>query len=282
VPVENREPFAVEIERFSSTCNCLSVEPKSFTLGPGETQTIRLQIDLTSQARPTGDIAVGLTPRLKSGARWPEWTVRGRVRRVLTMVRKVDLGQHSELAQPFPPWTVPVESALSLDMLSVQCDVPGLVASISRPTSEEGKYLVELRPAKTLPVGNIDGTLTLTPRIKGGETLPSRRLPVRGSVVADLEASPPLVQVGGRRMGESFQEEVTLHSLTGRALTAVKFRAEGQGLVVEPTERPDRFRVRQAVALAGTQQTQVRFSVVLDGRNVELRVPVEYTGVNDH
>ena len=36
--------------------------------------------------------------------------------------RNFDLGRHSELAQPLPPWLSPVSSAVTLEKLTAQCD----------------------------------------------------------------------------------------------------------------------------------------------------------------
>ena len=55
VPVRNREPELIEVESISSTCNCLSIEPRSFSLGPGERRDLQLRIDLTSDPEPTGN-----------------------------------------------------------------------------------------------------------------------------------------------------------------------------------------------------------------------------------
>ena len=134
VPVENREPAAIEVESFSSTCNCLSIQPKSFVLAPGERQELSLQIDLSGRPKPAEEVAVELSPKLKQvGGNGgdkvaPEWTLRARIRRILTIERHVFLGRHSELSQPLPAWIIPFEALVPLKELSAECDVAGLAA----------------------------------------------------------------------------------------------------------------------------------------------------------
>jgi hypothetical protein len=97
VPIENQEAESIEVESFRRTCNCLSIEPESFVLGPGERRELRLTIDLLAQTKPTGEVAIMLSPRLKAGTTpaklAPEWTVHGQVRRVLALERNVYLGR---------------------------------------------------------------------------------------------------------------------------------------------------------------------------------------------
>ena len=69
VPIENHEAIPVQVESFGTTCNCLSIEPKSFVLGPGERRDLALKIDLTSQVKEGGQIAVGLWAQVKKETR---------------------------------------------------------------------------------------------------------------------------------------------------------------------------------------------------------------------
>src|SRR5262245_40520295 len=46
LPVENRGPSEVAIERFATSCDCTSIDPPSLTIPAGETRAVRLQLNL--------------------------------------------------------------------------------------------------------------------------------------------------------------------------------------------------------------------------------------------
>jgi hypothetical protein len=284
LPIENREETLIEVESFSTTCNCMSIVPQSFILEPGARRELRLQINLGSQLKPTGEVSIHLLPQLKergenSSAKKfsPEWKVTGQVRRVLAFDRDVYLGRHSELSQPLVLRTIPIEILVPLESLFAECDVPGLAASVER--RDEGKAVLRLTPLSPLRTGAFEGTVSLKPVLKGGEPLPTQLMRCAGKIVPDVEAVPSAVQVGGRRLGETFEEEVVLRSLTGRAWVTVGADVEGDGLAVDPIEGSARFRIRQKVCKAGSQSNRVFLQVHSAGREVAITVPVSYTGL---
>jgi hypothetical protein len=285
LPVENRESHPVEIESFSATCNCASIQPQKLFLAPGERRELQLQLDLVTKPPPNGEVGVRIRPKLKeetSGGKrlGPDWILSGRVKRVLSVDEVVYLGRHSELAQPLPPKVVRVAAIAPLSSLSAKSEIPEIEVSVLPPSLGTGNYSVTLTQRSRIPVGSVSGCLLLNPVGTSGEALPIRRVVVRLAIVSDLEAEPPAVQVGGRRNGEVFDDVVVLRSLTGRKLGSVRAEAEGEGLTVEATEVPGEFRVRQSVRGTGTRTNQVRFSAEVDGRKVTTVVPVTYTGIH--
>ncbi len=284
VPIENREPARIEVEQFGSTCNCLSIEPSSFELEPGERRQLRLRINLTSQVKETGQIAVSLWPQLKKEDRkpgealGPEWEIVGQVRPVLKFNRRLCyLGQHSELAQPLPVQTISIELLVPLESLSAECDLAGFTAEVT--DLQDGKAVLQLASLTPRAIGPFEGTVSLNPVLKGGGQLPVQRLQFEGKIVSDIEAVPPAVQVGGRVLGQAFEEVVQLRSLTGRELVRLRAEPEGDGLTVEPLEDNLRFRIQQKVISAGESTNRVHFHGKVAGRDVECIVPVSYSGV---
>jgi len=84
VLIENQEPVPVEMTSFSHTCNCLSIKPESLVLKPGERRELYMEIDLTQQTKPNGEVFVRLFPRLKTTPgtelakkRLPQWYSEG-------------------------------------------------------------------------------------------------------------------------------------------------------------------------------------------------------------
>jgi hypothetical protein len=284
VPIENREATPVDVESFGTTCNCLSIEPKSFVLAPGERRELALKINLTSQVKEGGQIAVGLWPQVKKETRkpgeplGPEWRITGQVRQVLKFNRRLlYVGQHSELAQPLPVQTIPLEVLVPLESLSAQCDLAGFTASVQG--HREGKPELQLASVTARAIGSFEGTVCLLSVLKGGEQLPLQRLEFKGRIVPDIEAVPPAVQVGGRLVGDAFEDLVVLRSLTGHPIAGVRAEPEGNGLAVERLEDNLHFRIRQRVISAGETTNRVHFSVKVSGQDMECIVPVTYSGV---
>ncbi len=283
LPVENRGETTVEVESFSKSCACLSVEPQCFVLKPGERLELRLEINLTSLADEAGYVSLRLWPRLKETGRenqtmglGPDWKLGGRVRRVLAFDRYLFLGRSSELAQSPPVPSIPITVLVPLESLIVRSNLPGFSASVQWP--QAGHAMLCLTSVSRRAVGEFEGKVTLQPVIKAGKLLPPQQLRFGGQIVPDVEVVPSALQVGGRLLGEVFDEVVSLRSLTGRAWRAVRTEAEGDGLSVEAVEGGGRFRVRQKVCRVGSTTNRVRFHAELDGQQVVVIVPVAYTG----
>src|SRR5687768_11802388 len=87
VPVTNRSPGVVRVEKVRTSCGCVVAEPRSFTVPAGATHPLRLTLDLTPKPneRPTRargfSVEVGLVARAEGGEPAHEgFTLRGRVR----------------------------------------------------------------------------------------------------------------------------------------------------------------------------------------------------------
>jgi hypothetical protein len=281
VEVENREETSVEVESFRRSCNCLSVEPQAFVLGPGERRNLHLHIDLSSQMKPTGELVVRLWARIKAkegeATRFgPEWRVEGKVHRALAFDRSVYLGQHSELAQPLPAQAVPIEVSVPLASLVAECDLPGFTAVVDG--LQKNKAVLQLSAAGPLPVGEFAGTVSLKPVLKGGDRLPVRRLRFTGAIIPDVQAVPLAIPIGGRILSEVFEDIIILQSLSGRPMAAVRAVAQGEGLSLEAVEGIGRFRIRQKICSTGSKTNLIHFHTQSAGRPIKIIVPVSYTG----
>lgn len=178
LPLENREAVSVEVEAFSASCNCLSLDPPTLIIGPGERRDLHLRVDLTSKSGADERVAVRFVAKIKEGTLGgkrigPEWKLEGNVRSVLSVENVVYLGRHSELTQPLPRKTIAVESRVPLESLSARSEVPGVHVSLI-PPSKGGSSSHSLLFTFVEPVTprNIEGSVSLTPVLPGGVTLP--------------------------------------------------------------------------------------------------------------
>jgi hypothetical protein len=284
LPVENREATPIQVTSFSRSCSCLSVEPEAFTIEPGARRELRLTINLGSQLKPSGEVSIQLMPQLKvregpiQGNKTPPvWEITGRVRRVLDCERQPYLGSHSELSEKLALKT-PLKSLVPLKSISMECDLPGWGASFEQ--GKGGEWAVRVTPPAPLRVGRFQGIVSVKPVLKGGEQLPPQQIRFFGEIVPDVEAVPAAVRVGGRHLGETFEETVVLRSLTGHAFTTIRAEAEGSGLAAQPIVGGQCVLVRQVACMEGTQSNRVLLHVRSGGREVMIAVPVSYTGID--
>lgn len=104
----NRSSQSVTVADFANSCACSEISPRSFTVEPSQTQTVRVSIDLREQPRGKLDLSdksfqVDIHPRSASGHYVGSWTVRGRVKPLLRLATPViDLGEWSDRQTPRP------------------------------------------------------------------------------------------------------------------------------------------------------------------------------------
>lgn len=297
LPVRNVTTADIRIERIANSCSCTSVEPKSLVVPAGQTRTVRLTISLREKqpsARPAGqarDFSVKLWPTVQGASVGLEglgsWTLRARVKTLLrTEPRSIDFGRNSFLVQPLNPRQVTVEAAIPLRSLSATIDDPRLSTEVRPDPTGPNRYVVMVHPGRQMSVGSIRGSIRLVPRGRGDEALPSQELPVVGQILNDVQASPPQVAFGIRRVGEEVDDTVFLSSLTGSTFTvkSVKTSSPSQKVVPDETAGPMSvaYRVRQRITSAGEQQGRLVFVIAgPGGQESEVVVDVQYRGMEE-
>lgn len=250
VPLTNKGETTITISRFATTCSCSSVEPTSIEIPPGETRRVVMALDLQPSSReeadkPTTDFSVDLTPFLagEPEQQGPTWQVTARVRRpLLRTPRQIDLGWHSERAQPFEPVLVTVDIAPGIDGL--KAFGTKMLVSLNRDKKGTSRYILSVTPIGPLQVGEVSGFVRLTPYRKG-EALPSRTISVRGRVVDDVELTPTGV----------IRDAIDRYDPDGDRHAAI---ANGNGLRVGEGRKPRGRYARRAIHRRGRESAPAR------------------------
>ncbi|MCH8045203.1 MAG: DUF1573 domain-containing protein, partial [Planctomycetes bacterium] len=109
LPITNTSSEPVEVLEFRSSCNCLSIEPKTLVLAPGETSDVHLTLDLTTRnpeqaAKASRRFSVRIAPIITGGlAQYTGWEIQGQVRSVFTVVPlPIEFGRELVRGTPFP------------------------------------------------------------------------------------------------------------------------------------------------------------------------------------
>jgi hypothetical protein len=273
LPIENRGEEPVQIRAFSSSCECLHIEPKALRIHPGQVAKVTLTLDLmprrhdprAGRVRP---FAVAIWPRTEdtvSGQPENRWTVEGRVRCALRFEEpSLDFGSCSELEQPLPTKKTIVTCLEPVEDLIARSTSHQFRVQVKRDEKDPSRFELAVEPRGKLPPGPLVGEVRVAARVKG-QQLPSKSLSLRGQIVSDIQATPAAVVFGARSVGATVEENVVFRSRQGQAITVTKVAAQGEGLTVAALP-PDefngpRFRVTQRISFPGLRQGVIRFTI---------------------
>lgn len=292
VTIRNHSDLAIHIDDFGRSCGWSKVEPPSLDIPPQSARNVRFTLDLSDTpscgAVETDEVrlfAATVTPNVNGATidSTPRWSLRGRVRTALRIdPRVVSFQSQSELAQPLAEQSVRVLGLTDLETLRIEPAHDGLfVASLDRANSERKEFIIKVRPRRDLPVGSCAGQFTLVPVLRDGSTLPGKILSVTGEIVSDIQAIPPAVLLGTRPVGEKFEENIELYSLTGRPFEVVSVSQSSNGTSVEAqSSAATKYTIRQEIEHLSFKEETIRFSVKYrDGSVTTASVPVRYHGV---
>jgi hypothetical protein len=301
LPVENRSPSDLRVIELVSSCGCLAVEPPSLEVPAGETRSLRLSLDLTYSPRAENatpgktaqtsttsrpfSVKVGAKMQGPDGGTLPNvvWTVRGRVRPVLTVdPRAVGFGDSLVRGQPSPTRTVNVTAHIPLKRLDVACEPDRASAQLSRLLDDSSTYELVIRPRSDLKQGTVNFNVVLRPTAKEG-ALPQVVISVQGSVLEDIQATPAILSFGSFALGKSVSEVIALRSCRGEPFEVERIECQVPGATVATvTSEPGvkEYRVTQRITQEGNQSGLVRFHVKASkGSTLIVPVRLNYLGL---
>ena len=260
----NRSSQGVTVTDFANSCACSQISPQTFTIEPGQSQTVRVTIDLREQPKGKLDLSdrpfqVDIHPRTAAGHYVGSWTVRGRVKPLLRFATPViDLGEWSDRQTP-RPLVVEGVHAPEVRTLRAKCADPRISVAVEQ--SEPGRFQLTATAPK-LPEGAITTQVAFHAEDAEGKRLPEVRLPLRLSVLSDIEISPPQMLLGNRRVGETAEDTFTLRSRTGARFEVEKIEIVGEGLEASRTTSPmPSYLIRQSATRAGEITSNIRWHI---------------------
>ena len=279
-----------QIERFTNSCNCTAIEPKSLTIPAGERRSVTLTLDLTPRSNDsasTRPFEMQIAAHLRDGQHEsaPEpWTIRGTVRSAIWVEPgPLRFGKPSHLQQPLAAQERKITALVPLQTVRADPESSNWRAQVTRPDPNSNFFTLSIFPDGPLPCGRFQFPVTLTPILPDGTALPSKNVPVEGEIRNDIQTTPAEVVLGVKDIGETVEEVLTLYSLTDRP-----FEVES---IVVPSESNTEVRrgakeaggqsfiVRQRVTQVSGQTIFVRFAVRIGGEErVKVTVPVRYHG----
>ncbi len=289
LPIRNASNEPVEVLEFKTSCGCLSVEPESLVVPPGETVPVKLMLNLNAKNRQKAslcvrDFDVGLVPVTKSSLPGQtRWKLHGYVRRypLVTSPARVDFGEALVVGASFPSRAVDVHCLIPITGLTAECDESMATVHVEQIADDTQSYRVEILPRADLSVGEHMFDVSLKPLLRArqpGRELPPFQVEVTAHVLTDVYAVPSMLWLGAAKLGEVLDGTVAI-AARSRPFRVLEVRQNEEAQVeVARIEGVDAkthvFRVMQRVAKGGTQRGGMEFIVQEEGGSEPYRVPV--------
>lgn len=290
IPLENRSQKTVIIERFTTSCNCLQVEPKSLEIPAGQQREVTLKLNLTfvstrNRDPSTADFTVKLFPHFAdSSVPTAGWSVRGRMQRAISLnPRQIRIyGNKLVQGQPFPSITVQGTSITPLQAIQARSPSSGADLNVVLSNTEKKTFELHVTPPETLSPGPFRFDVILEATSATGKPIPPVKIPVEGMVLADVQAVPTTLALGTRPLGEMVSQTVLLRSVGNHPFEVEGISATSESTTVEFLEIPGTsgkpFQIQQRISHLGQQRSSVEFVIQSQNRQSTIRLPIIYAG----
>lgn len=288
--VENQTATEITIARFETSCSCAGVKPSKIKLGPYDSANLEVELDLRklgplSPRSESRRVSFWVQPIVQNstGKARPDktWVFQGTVMPSVRVENPIlTFGTHSHLDISSRVRTTRVHCLVPNSDLRIQCFTThgGLTAKAKAVTKSAHEITVEW--TGSFVPGEHRARLVL----QTGDEIPPYTVNLARTVLSDIQASPPAILLGSRRVGEAVTETVTLHSLTGRKLTLHEVRSGDRSIAIHAVHKggPPSFEVRCLIPKLGSKQATVQAIIVTDSekKKEEIELPVAWTGMS--
>jgi len=239
VTVRNRADALRVVRSISGSCTCQSFTPPAFTIPPGGSQVVRMELNLHSQLsrsdpKPEEDFAASLWADVSGQEGSIYWRVRGRVRRTLQAPDRIDLGAVSDRTPAAATATVPIR-VLAGRLESLSAAAPSAVVRATvLPGARPDMFALTLTPVAGLERKAYATAVVLSPVLASGEALPVVSIPLAFEVGAEVQAVPATVQFGAREVGAETRDTLALRAVGGRLFRVFAVRASDSSTTAQP------------------------------------------------
>ena len=278
LPLKNGSNDTIEIVDVRTSCACVVAEPRVFSIGPGATEHLRLEIDLTSRSRerakqPYWDIRQDIVVVTRNAPpKACHWRLHGRVRRSwIVSPNCVRLGNQLARGSQIPKASFRIQCYEPCGELSASCSSGKIEAAISVLNDEERVFLVTVTVSEhaSSVAGVIDEVVTVTGAKADAACSSPLRVRVLGTVVEDVKLSPEFVHFGPKALGDTAVAEVTISSRSGKSVSVESVEIPDDTVAVHraPVSPAGTvtFRLVQRVVRPGEQSSIVRFAAKTAG-----------------
>jgi hypothetical protein len=279
--VKNTSDSTIEVLDITPSCRCVSINPRSLTIAPGEVRNIEMLFDLdpkhpneaSKAVQPFETTLIAVVKDIPP--QQIAWTFRGRVRKAFDLsTDSLEFGNLLTAGSPFVSRTLHVSCLLSNIVISARCDPLMGTVAVKPVDRRLGDYDIEVLPNAHLPVGEHRFFLVIEARAVAGsdlERIPACHVDVHARVYYHARAFPDCLLLGGAAVGRWLSGTVVLNSGSKRFSVKGIECSSPKTLKVECLDADSpraasriAYRITQMVVSPGPQQATVRFLMTDD------------------
>jgi hypothetical protein len=293
--LENHSAAEISID-LDSSCSCTEMSPKTHTLTAGESQKLRLTIDLTSGAsqRKAQDglenFEVNISAQIRQNGvqekTAAQWVIKGKVKRAVKFDKSfVNLGRHSDCVKIVPEQVITAKIQTPLTGITLSDPPPWLTFSLNQVGED---FQFSFRPKAGLAAGSYRTELTATTQLPDGSALRVAKLPIRLDILPDIHATPSRVSFGSRKKEEPCAEALALRSITDAPFEVLGWRVEGMECAIsridsQPQSNIPTFLLRPKIVIESRRSGKAIFEIKSqDGAKSLIEVPFDYHCIASH
>ncbi|HEY9870739.1 MAG TPA: DUF1573 domain-containing protein [Candidatus Obscuribacterales bacterium] len=290
LPITNSSHTAIDILDVYTSCGCAQIQPRAFTLAPGETKELDLSLDLSLRpdAGAVREFSLQVVPQVQNAPPSDQgWVIRGRLKRAFSFVpAEVDFGEVLIGDESATTRAIRVTPNLQVGHLAVTCQPPLAITSIKQSPNRANAFDIMLTLPKDIRPGPFQFVLAVQAVPPEGQMSAFGYIPVTGTAVEEIQILPPSLLLAVRPLDECIEETIVLTSRTGKEFSVKGLHSQSPDTQVRPIGtifRSSRqaFRITQRIARPGRHSTQVVFDIALSGESTNRRVtlPIIYYGL---
>lgn len=211
--VQNRGSGEVKVTDVLTSCGCVSVSPRTFTVPPGGSTQLAVTLDLTTRTqaelgadvRPMAIDVYPVIPAAQVPGKHPSWRITGRVRSRLTLdTFGLHFGERPVFDEPAEPRAVLAVAHVPVQELKVETADAGVKAHVRLLDPGGRRYKIALTPdTSVLSPGPFKTNAIVSIVAPSGETLFGTRLPIEGTVRPEPSLLPGRLILGPRPIGST-------------------------------------------------------------------------------
>lgn len=290
ISLRNPTDQVIEVSRIGVSCGCVSAEPARLTVPAHGKADVKLVMDLTDKSErdfqsENKEFEVKVTAQSADG-RGATWAIRGHVKKALRGPQPaVDFADKLVRGQPNPPRSVRFTSLHPLRLVNASCDEASFRVQVRPAEPHDGKgFELEVSPSDSIRAGPFRYAvrLELVPKESGPPM--SAIIPVRGTVLEDVQPLPLQIAAGAVHVGETAEDTIELRSVSGQPFE-VKSVTSDQGVSVKPVDETPLstkrlYRVTYRANAAGHQRSEITFKLFnTKFGEMGVKVTVSYHGI---
>jgi hypothetical protein len=290
LPVHNVAGRILDITNIATSCACTVVDRPSLTLGPRETQNLKVKLDVGRKraqtlSRGESDFEASIT---MSVANWTpsawRWRIHGKIASPIT-ISPPQPALHVIAGAKLEPLSWKVVAAPQVRSLRL-ASATGVADARLDPVDPPHGYRLSAKPLKRTAIGRFVSKIVLQATGGGTMSFPPTTVEIEGRVDPPVRFEPPVALIGALEVGRSGTKEMSLVSVIGTPFTLADVKAAGNAGAsvqwdVHQKGPVHAIRVSQKSTAVGVHTTVLKATVRMaqaDLAPFEIQLPIVYDG----